>query len=281
MENNTVKSYDKIYNSGFLTINEEPGELLVDDIINQMSNHDFSEVFGQPVKIFNTIIISDIHLGSKLSRVNSLLKFLKNVKFKRLIINGDIFDSINMRRLNKKHWHLLSVLRKLTSDNKKTEVIWIRGNHDGYSDLLSQLLGINVYDEYLFEWNSKKILVMHGDVFDVFTSKYPLISEVADIIYKLTIYIDPTHMRISKWLKQNSKAFLRNIKIVRERAVQLAKLRGAEIVTCGHTHFREETVINNIHYFNTGSWTTNPSVFLGFTESDVKLVNYYNSNIEK
>ena len=205
MENTTCKLYDNIYNSGYLTFNEEPGELLVDDIISQMSNHDFSEVFGQPVKNFNTIIISDIHLGSKLSRVNSLLQFLTNVDFDRLIINGDIFDSINMRRLHKKHWHLLSVLRKLTSDNKKTEVIWIRGNHDGYSDLLTQLLGITVYDEYLFEWNSKKVLVMHGDVFDVFTSKYPLISEIADIIYKLSIYFDPTHMRVSKWLKRSEE----------------------------------------------------------------------------
>ncbi|GBD91766.1 phosphodiesterase [bacterium BMS3Abin04] len=279
MSNNTLKLYEEIYNSGYLAFDEEPGEILIEDLINEMSKQDFAEVFGKPVKYFNTIIISDIHLGSKLSRVNSLLQLFKKIEFDRLIINGDIFDSINMRRLSKKHWRLLSMLRKLTSDDKKTEVIWIRGNHDGYSDLLTQLLGITVFDEYLFEWNKKKVLVMHGDVFDVFTSKYPLISNIADIIYKLTIYFDPTNMRISKWLKRNSKAFLRNIQIVRERAAKYAKHRHADIVICGHTHYAEEADINGIKYFNSGSWTTNPSYFIGFTKNDVQLVEFFSSNI--
>ncbi len=281
MNTESLKIFDNVYTSGYLSSEDEPANFSYSELLPDISDNNFFKYFGLPVKHFNAIVISDIHLGSKLSRVDSLISLLQNVTFNKLIMNGDIFDSINMKRLNKKHWKLLSFLRKLTSDEKNLEVIWIRGNHDGYSDLLTQLLGIKIFDEYIFEWNNKKILVMHGDVFDVFTSKYPLISEITDIIYKLSIFLDPTNMRLSKWLKKNSKAFLRNISIVRQRAVKYAKKRNTDIVICGHTHYPEKAIINGIQYFNSGSWTTNPSHFIGFTENKVELVEYsYPTNIK-
>lgn len=64
----------------------------------------------------------------------------------KLILNGDVFDSIDFRRLKKNHWKVLSLIRKL-SDH--LEIIWLCGNHDGSAELVSHLLGVSVQDEYI------------------------------------------------------------------------------------------------------------------------------------
>ena len=276
-----IKIYDDIYESGFLGFDEN-GILRTDFKMKEIKIlPNFTKYFGKPVDHFENVIISDIHLGSKLSQTETLITFLKNISFERLIINGDVFDSINMKRLSKQHWKVLSELRKITDKENHREVIWIRGNHDGFSDLLTQLLGIKVYNEYMFNWNNKKVLALHGDVFDVFTSKHPIISEVADIIYKFAIYIDPVKNRISKFLKRNTKAFLRNAQIVRERSLAYGKHKNADVVCCGHTHYPEMVQQNGMTYLNSGSWTTNPTSFIGFTKNDVKVVSFSKDDIFK
>jgi UDP-2,3-diacylglucosamine pyrophosphatase LpxH len=269
-----MKLFTNVYESGFLAIQEKDLPLNEYFRLNDALLPDFSETFGEPVKHFTNIIISDIHLGSSLSQTDLLIFFLKNISFDRLIINGDIFDSINMKRLNRHHWKVLSVLRKLTDKASGKEIIWIRGNHDGFSDLLTQLLGIKVYNEFLFEWNKKNVLALHGDVFDEYTSKHPILSEIADMIYKFSISIDPKKNRISKFLKRNTKAFLRNAQIVRERSIKYAKQKNAQIVCCGHTHHPEIDENREITYLNSGSWTTYPVTFIGFTDEKVKVAEF-------
>jgi len=49
----------------------------------------------------NILVISDVHLGSPVSRVKSLAKVLKSEKYDHLIINGDLFDSSAIHRYKK------------------------------------------------------------------------------------------------------------------------------------------------------------------------------------
>jgi UDP-2,3-diacylglucosamine pyrophosphatase LpxH len=53
-------------------------------------------------------IISDIHLGSDVCESKKLYNFLESIdsKTNRLIINGDLFDNLDFRRLKKNHWNL-------------------------------------------------------------------------------------------------------------------------------------------------------------------------------
>lgn len=279
MKDKEIKMFDNIYESGFLGFDEKGFMTNEYKSENIEIFPNFYEYFNEPIHHFENIIISDIHLGSMLSQTEMLITFLKNISFDRLIINGDVFDSINMKRLNKHHWKVLSALRKITDKENNREVIWIRGNHDGFSDLLTQLLGIEVYNEYMFDWNNKKVLALHGDVFDVFTSKHPIISEIADIIYKSAIYIDPVKNRISKFLKRNTKTFLRNAQIVRERSLAYGKHKNAKIVCCGHTHYPETVEQDGMTYLNSGSWTANPTHFIGFTKDKVKVVPFTKDDV--
>lgn len=81
----------------------------------------------------DAVVISDIHLGSDNCQAKYLVHFLEAIRrgarpTRRLILNGDVFDSIDFRRLKKHHWGILSEIRKLSDE---LEVVWINGNHDG------------------------------------------------------------------------------------------------------------------------------------------------------
>ena len=79
--------------------------------------------------------------------------------------------------------------------------------------------------------------------------------------------------RFSKWkwfakfLKRNSKTFLRCKDKVKNSAIKLAKHEKSDFVCCGHTHFAEE----GNEYFNSGSWTENPCTYLEVNSGLIKL----------
>ena len=107
----------------------------------------------------DTIIVSDIHLGSEVSRPSQVINMLQSYKFNRLILLGDIFDDLNFRRLKKEHWNLLSFIRKLSNPDRNTEVIWVEGNHDeGLIDIMSHLMGVKAYKEFSWIYRNRKFV---------------------------------------------------------------------------------------------------------------------------
>lgn len=101
----------------------------------------------------DAICFSDVHLGSDVCKAKLLKKFLKDIhkeenSIKYLILNGDIFDNWDFRRLKKTHWSILSRIRKLSN---KIKIIWVNGNHDATAKLVAPLLGAEVVNEYVIE----------------------------------------------------------------------------------------------------------------------------------
>ena len=47
---------------------------------------------------YKTIIISDLHLGTKNCKAKELLDFLDTYSFEKLILNGDVIDSWSLKR---------------------------------------------------------------------------------------------------------------------------------------------------------------------------------------
>src|SRR5579863_1170005 len=54
--------------------------------------------------VYDTLILSDVHLGADTSRAREATCVLKENRFRRLILLGDIFADLNFRRLTKEHW---------------------------------------------------------------------------------------------------------------------------------------------------------------------------------
>src|ERR1035437_6872605 len=118
---------------------------------------------------YDTLILSDIHLGSELSRAQDALDVLQTYSYRRLVLLGDIFSDLNFRRLTKEHWKFLSYIRKLSNPKRGVEVIWVEGNHDqGLSAVMSHLVGVKVYQEYSWEFARVRHLAIHGHQFDRF-----------------------------------------------------------------------------------------------------------------
>src|ERR1700684_4185339 len=106
------------------------------------------KLLGKP-NMHDAVILSDLHLGSANCQARSVCEFLERIvegelTTSRLILNGDVFDSIDFRRLTKHHWKVLSLIRKLSD---QVEIIWLAGNHDGNAEIISHLLGVTVMDE--------------------------------------------------------------------------------------------------------------------------------------
>ena len=81
--------------------------------------------------VVDTIIVSDLHLGSSVSRGKRLLELLHAYTYRRLILNGDVFDDLNFKRLTKDDWRFLSYIRKMSNPKRGIDVVWVIGSHDG------------------------------------------------------------------------------------------------------------------------------------------------------
>jgi len=217
------------------------------------------------------VIISDVHLGSDVCQVEQLSKFLDKVSTQTLIINGDLFDSWDFRRLRKDHWKILKKLRQL-SDNIK--VVWISGNHDGPAELVSHLIGVDFVDEYFTNSGDKKIVILHGDIFDNFISKYPIFTKFADKIYRLIQRYDRFHNNeyyYSNLTKRNSKTFLRCSEQIADLAIEYCKDKDCDIVICGHTHSVLTKLSDMVQYHNCGCWTENSCSFITINSGIVEI----------
>ena len=229
----------------------------------------------------DTLIISDIHLGSEVSRPAEVKQMLESYKFKRLILLGDIFDDLNFKRLKKEHWNLLSYIRKLSNPDKKIEVIWVEGNHDeGLIDIMSHLIGIKVYNDFLWKQNGKKFLAIHGHQFDRFLNENVIISTISSFIYNKIQKYDRNKQTISRFIKRKSKGWLRLSNKVADRALEYARKKNLDYIICGHTHqklFKKEL---GIQYFNTGCWTDIPSTYITIdNEGNVRLNDFVEASI--
>ncbi|MDP4218914.1 MAG: UDP-2,3-diacylglucosamine diphosphatase [Bacteroidota bacterium] len=209
--------------------------------------------------LIDTLIMSDIHLGSEVSRSKDALEMLKQFEFSRLILNGDVFEDLNFKRLSKDDWKFLSHIRKLFGFKRDVEVVWVAGNHDGIAEILSHLLGLTVYDEYIWEFEGEKYLAIHGHQFDRFLHENIIISNIATWIYKFFQRIDSDNQSISRWMKRRSKTWLRVSEKIANDAIAYAKSKRAQYIFCGHTHQAMERIKDGVTYVNSGCWTDIPS----------------------
>jgi UDP-2,3-diacylglucosamine pyrophosphatase LpxH len=223
-----------------------------------------------------TLIVSDVHLGSAVSLAAALTHLLKNSKFNRLILLGDIFQDLNFSRLTSEHWKLISYIRKLSNPKRGVEVVWVEGNHDaGITEVMEHLLGVKVYKEYTWESGGKKCLAIHGHQYDNLWAKgVPLLGRIFT-----PIYLGLQHIGfLKKWLprlldKLHTHWERLDVKVA-QGAMKHAAHVSAEYVFCGHTHCPMHEFQDNISYWNTGDWTGEFGTYITVTGEKVELHEY-------
>ena len=224
---------------------------------------------------YDTVILSDLHLGSDLCRAKDAVRMLKATSFRRLILLGDIFCDLNFSRLTKEHWQFLSYIRKLSNPKRNVEVVWVEGNHDhGLSDVMSHLVGVEVYQEYAWESGGQRYLAVHGHQFDRFLVKNFVFSRLMTFLHLQLQKIDFTQKRFSRLIDRVNTAWLRLSPKVASGALAYARLKRADVVFCGHTHEALNAEGDGIRYYNSGCWTTPRATYITVEEQEVQIHEY-------
>jgi UDP-2,3-diacylglucosamine pyrophosphatase LpxH len=209
------------------------------------------------------------------SRAKDLLGVLQAHRFRRLILLGDIFSDLNFKRLKSEHWELLSYIRKLSNPKRRVEVVWVEGNHDkGLSEVMSHLVGVEVLQEFEWEFAGKKYLAIHGHQFDRFLFDNQFLSDLGKTLHLWVQKCDSSRQHFSRYLDRLNTSWLRMTQRVASGALNFAAERAANYVFCGHTHVALRRESEGIQYFNTGCWTQSPATYITVDQKGVSLNHY-------
>src|SRR5262249_41661394 len=143
------------------------------------------------------------------------------------------------------------------------EVVWVEGNHDhGLADVMSHLVGIEVYQQYLWDFGGIRHVAIHGHQFDRFVVENGLISRFLTAVHLQFQKFSFGKKRVVGFLERFDTAWLRLSSKVTAGAIGFAKSCEAKRVFCGHTHEAIKTTRDGVHYFNCGSWTQPKPTFI-------------------
>ena len=216
-----------------------------------------------------TVILSDVHLGTPDCKVREVNHFLRHVRCKKLILNGDIIDGWRLTRSGqwtKAHTRFIRIVLKML-EKRNTDVIYLRGNHD---DVLAAFLplefeGLRIVEEHVHEGVQRRYLVLHGDVFDTVTKNFVWLAHLGDWGYSFLLRLNRAYnawrawrgkeyWSLSKAIKARVKSAVNHVSNFEQHIAELAKQRGCSGVMCGHIHTPADKQIEGVHYLNSGDW---------------------------
>ncbi|MFI3317064.1 MAG: UDP-2,3-diacylglucosamine diphosphatase [Rikenellaceae bacterium] len=221
-------------------------------------------------KKYRTIVVSDVHLGSKWSAARQATQFIEENSCERLILCGDIIDGWAIMRGSKEKWKRrhTSFVKAVLNASIHTEVIYIRGNHDDFLDRLvpMQFANIKILTDYILEGADKKrYFVLHGDIFDNVTTSAKWLSKLGDVGYSTLLMFNRfynfirikrglEHVSFASQIKQRVKSSVSKLSNFEENLAELARSKRCQGVICGHIHHPEIKDIGGIEYLNSGDW---------------------------
>jgi len=242
---------------------------------------------------YKAIIASDLHLGTKDSQAKEFIEFLEQHPTDLLILNGDIIDGWALNRgakWKKGHTKAVAALLKLSNN---TKIIWIRGNHD---EFLTEFIGshfgnIEIRENYIISTNKRvlgdlheqqRYFIFHGDVIDVFITKYKWLAKVGSIGYDFALWMNRWYNRYRAWrklpyqsisqdIKAGVKAATNYVNDFETTAIKMAAQNGCHGVICGHIHQPADIRINGAHYLNSGDWVENRTAILLDYQSNITI----------
>jgi UDP-2,3-diacylglucosamine pyrophosphatase LpxH len=224
------------------------------------------------MKTYRSIFISDVHLGTRDSKADTLNNFLKHNTCDTLYLVGDIIDAWRIQQ-NKWRWkqsHTNVVRRVLGHAKRGTRVIYVAGNHDEFLRPMIPygfsfgLIEIHNQIEHIGA-DGKHYLVVHGDLFDGITRLAPWIAFLGDKAYDIILSLNSKfnwlrhrmgfgYFSLSRYLKGKVKKAVDFIFKFENNLATYCKKRGFDGVICGHIHHAEIKNIDGIVYMNDGDW---------------------------
>lgn len=243
------------------------------------------------------VILSDIHLGTYGCHAEELLRYLKTIKPKKIILNGDIID---MWQFSKRYWPKshMQVIKHITGLlAKNTKIIYLPGNHDEMLRKFSgfKLGSFTIDNKVVLKLNSKRAWVFHGDVFDVTMRYSKWLAKLGAVGYDTLILINTfvnwiltffkqEKISLSKKVKDSVKSAVKFINNFETTAADIAIENGYDFVICGHIHQPEirriQTEKGEVMYLNSGDWVENLTA-LEYDGLEWSIYRYYDDKQAK
>jgi UDP-2,3-diacylglucosamine pyrophosphatase LpxH len=244
---------------------------------------------SKPILHFRSIFLSDVHLGAPDCQIEKVNHFLKHTTAKKLILNGDIIDGWSLGRRggwDKRHTRFIRLVLKKIEKNK-TEVIYLRGNHD---DILDRFLpirfgGLKIVDRYFHETGEGRYLVIHGDAFDAVTQNSKLLAILGDIGYQSLLRINRVYNRYRTWrgkeffslskaIKAKTKSVVSYLSRFENQIESFTARYNCSGFICGHIHTPENKMIGEIHYLNSGDWVESNTALVEHLDGRFEIIDY-------
>ena len=246
-----------------------------------------SDILAEPhaTHQYRTLFISDVHLGTRGCQADLLLDFLKHNESEALFLVGDIIDGWRLKQTW--HWpqaHNDVVQKLLRKVRKGARVVFVPGNHDEFArDFLGlEFGGVEVIDHAVHQTaDGRKLLVIHGDQFDIVVSHARWLAHLGDWAYDFAILVNAWFNRarrkfglpywsFSKWAKLKVKKAVNFIGDFERTLAAEARKRGVDGVICGHIHHATIRDIDGVTYVNTGD----------FVESCTAIAEHFDGRLE-
>ena len=243
-------------------------------------------------KKLDILVLSDIHLGTYGCHAKELLHYLKSVKPKTVILNGDIID---IWQFSKRYWpksHMKVIKHLMDWVSKGVKVYYITGNHD---EMLRKFVGfkmgsLRIVNKVILDLqDGKKAWFFHGDVFDVTMQHSKWLAKLGAIGYDSLILINRVanfisekifnkgKLSLSKKIKNSVKSAVKFINQFEQTAADIGISNKYDYVVCGHIHQPEIRNIKNdegsIVYLNSGDWIENLSA-LEYVNNEWKIFQF-------
>jgi UDP-2,3-diacylglucosamine pyrophosphatase LpxH len=238
------------------------------------------------------LVLSDVHLGTYGCHAKELLHYLKTIKPKTVILNGDIID---IWQFSKRYWpksHMKVVKHIMHWISKGVKVYYITGNHD---EMLRKFVefkmgSFKIVNKLILELdNNKTAWFFHGDVFDVTMQHSKWLAKLGAVGYDTLIHINRLanfisekvfkkgKLSLSKKIKNSVKSAVKFINNFEQTAADIAISNHYDYVVCGHIHQPEMREIANQHgkimYLNSGDWIENLTA-LEYVDADWKIYRF-------
>lgn len=239
--------------------------------------------------VYRSIWLSDFHLGTRDSRADLILDFLRETDSEFLYLVGDIVDGWALSRSWYWHQHHNDVIQKILRKARKgTTVVYIPGNHDEFArafcdarfgDIVIRPNHVHVTSD------GRRLLVLHGDEFDgaigrakwlylLGASAYQYCLRLNRVFNQARRRLGLPYWSLSAYLKHRTKQAIQFMADF-EQVVEIeARRRNVDGIVCGHIHHAELRTQNGITYANTGDWVESCTALVEHHDGRLELIRW-------
>lgn len=240
---------------------------------------------------YRTVWISDVHLGTAGCKAGHLVEFLKSHSCDTLYLVGDIIDGWKLK--NHFYWpqeHTNVVRKVLTKAKRGTRVYYVTGNHD---EFLRKFVGfrlelgnIKFVNELVHQTaDGRRLLITHGDAFDVITRYHAWIAMAGDSLYEGTMrfnywfnrgrsLLGMRYWSLSAFAKQHVKTAVNVVSTYEDSVARECRRRDLDGVVCGHIHHAEIRDIGGVTYHNCGDWVESCTALAEHADGRIELIRW-------